>query len=192
MFLSILKRKAHTALRDLRHGGLLVGNLKSDHPDAFDIQNSGYEVLDRIFAGHVRRGDILADLGCGKGRVLNWWMDNYPVNRAFGLEIDEVVGTKTQRRLQRNQFVHVLIGDAVMMLPSSASLLFLSNPFGEETMRRFAERIMKQPRATNGLPRRIVYYHCTCLSVFLNDDRFSVVPIAMNGYHPSAVIDVRT
>jgi len=80
-----------SALRDLRPAG------RSAEPCAaatsiserFHATNSPYEDLDRCSAT-LRFGpaDVIVDVGCGKGRSLNWLIDHFPANAIYGIELD--------------------------------------------------------------------------------------------------------
>ena len=61
---------------DLRYGGLLRGTLPNRflHLGAHHAANTPYFILPIIFDGIIHDDDVLVDVGCGKGRVLNWWL----------------------------------------------------------------------------------------------------------------------
>src|SRR5437868_1020243 len=159
--LADLRRKALTALMDLRFGGrLLHGREDSSyaHLGAHPIEHTGYDVLPVLFDGRVREREVLVDIGCGRGRVLNWWLIHYPGRRIYGIELEPSVGERTQRRMRNYDDVTVLLGDACSLIPADGSLFYLNNPFDAAVMRRFASEIAKSPRASNELVRRILYH----------------------------------
>ena len=49
----------------------------------------------------VGPNDTIVDVGCGKGRSLNWLIDRFPGNPIVGIELDPELCTQTARRLQR-------------------------------------------------------------------------------------------
>jgi SAM-dependent methyltransferase len=185
--------KAFKSLRnatvDLRFGRFLGGTIRSryEHLGAFHVANSDYDDLPLLFAAaQVAPEDILVDVGCGKGRVINWLLRNHPANTIYGIELDPEVCASTTRRLRRFEQVQILCGDATTMLPSDGTIFFLFNPFDEHVLRRFADAFLAGAEA--GKRRRIVYYNCKYLDVFLDDPRFAVDAIAPAASHRSALI----
>jgi SAM-dependent methyltransferase len=153
-----------SALRDLRHGRPLGGTVRSryEHLGAFHATNSPYEDLDRVFAGvDVSPGDTIVDVGCGKGRSLNWLVDHFPGNAIVGIELDPRLAAATARRLRRRANVTVVCGDATQVIPPAASIFYLFNPFDGEVMERFAAALLER-----GKPATIVYYNARFLAPF--------------------------
>ena len=91
-------RVCRNAVLDLRFGGLLIGKeaTRYRHLGASNVENTDYAALSHIFTGRIRDSDVLADVGCGKGRVINWWLMNAYQNRMVGLELDEKVAEKVR------------------------------------------------------------------------------------------------
>ena len=80
-------------LTDLRYGGYFGGFQKTryGHLGAHDTMSSHYFVLSRLFGKFpVKESDVLVDVGCGKGRVINWWLRKGCRHRIIGIELDEV------------------------------------------------------------------------------------------------------
>jgi SAM-dependent methyltransferase len=161
-----------SALRDLRYGRPLGGTVRSryEHLGAFHATNSPYEDLERVFAGvEVGPEDVIVDVGCGKGRSLNWLLRRFPDNRIVGIEIDPELYKATARRLRRRSNVRVVCGDATQLLPSDGSVFYLFNPFDAEVMDRFAAALLARGRRAT-----IVYYNAKFLDTFRADPRFEV------------------
>jgi SAM-dependent methyltransferase len=178
------------ALRDLRYGRPLGGTLRTRHAHlgAYDVANTDYDDLARLFADiEVAADDVIVDVGCGKGRVLNWFLSRYPENRIYGIELDPEVCAGTARRLRRHATVTVVCGDATASLPEDGTLLYLFNPFDEAAMRRLVATVLGLRPA----PRRIVYYNCKFLQLFLDDPRFEVSTVELPGSHRTAVVYVK-
>lgn len=160
-----------SALRDLKHGQLLAGTIRTRfaHLGAFHTTNSPYADLDRLFAGvDVGPGDVIVDVGCGKGRALNWFLERYPGNRIKGIELDPEICRKTARRLRRHANVTILCGDAATLLPPDGTIFYLFNPFDGAVMTRFATAVLTLPAAT------IVYYRAEFVEPFRASPRFTV------------------
>ena len=153
-----------SALRDLRHGRPLGGTVRSryEHLGAFHATNSPYDDLDRVFAGvEVGPGDTIVDVGCGKGRSLNWLLDRFPGNPIVGIELDPELCAATARRLRRRSCVTVVCGDATELIPPEGRVFYLFNPFDEAVMARFAAALIAR-----GKPATVVYYNARFLEPF--------------------------
>ncbi len=163
-----------SALRDLKHGRPLGGTIRTRfaHLGAFHTTNSPYADLDRLFAAvEVGPDDVIVDVGCGKGRALNWFLDRYPSNRITGIELDPEICAKTARRLRREENVTVLCGDAPTLLPADGTIFYLYNPFDGTVMSRFATALLELPAAT------IVYYRASFVEPFRASPRFTVTEL---------------
>jgi hypothetical protein len=62
---------------DIRFGGKFLGGMiktKYESIGAYDTGNSDYNALNYIFTNmlHIQRDDVIVDVGCGKGRVINF------------------------------------------------------------------------------------------------------------------------
>jgi hypothetical protein len=87
---------ARTLATDLRYGAILSGNVGTRYRQAgaYNVVNTPYAVLPQIFAGRIGRDDVLVDVGCGKGRVINWWLSR-------GLAIACTASRSTRRSRRR-------------------------------------------------------------------------------------------
>jgi hypothetical protein len=162
-------------VRDLRYGKPLGGTIatKYAHLGANDVGNADYGDLALLFAGvPVGPEDVIVDVGCGKGRSINWFLDRYPGNRIVGIELDPDICADTAKRLRRHDKVTILCGDATAMLPAVGTVFYLFNPFDESVMRRFAEAMLDR-----GSPATIVYLNAKHTVVFDDEPRFTVSPI---------------
>jgi SAM-dependent methyltransferase len=182
-------RRLRNLMFDLRAGHVLAGNRASRHPSAHDVVNTDVTALERIFEGRIRDGDVLVDVGCGKGRVLSWWAANSPGSRIVGLELDEQVAGETRARVRRHPRVSVIAGDAIENLPPDGTLFYLHNPFGEDTVRAFARRLGELRPGLAGI--RILYYNPLHADVFEGDPAWSVerVSIGAERFHALCVIE---
>jgi tRNA G46 methylase TrmB len=128
----------------MRYGGLLGGetNTRYAHIGARETANCDYEALSRIFANRIKASDVLVDIGCGKGRVINWWLHNGCRNRIIGIELDEEIANRTRQRLRRYKNVSIITGDAIQNLTADGTLFYLYNPFKEHIMEAFKKRLI--------------------------------------------------
>jgi hypothetical protein len=191
MKITALARRAPKTLRnallDLRYGGFLGGTTRTKYAElgAFDTANSDYTDLPALFgAAHPTDGDVLVDVGCGKGRAINWLLGHYPANEIIGIEIDPEICAHTTRRLRRYKRVQIRCGDATTMLPPEGTIFFLFNPFDEAAMARFIAALLE-----TGGRKRVIYYNCKYVRLFLDDPRFEVEEIELpSRSHRSALI----
>jgi SAM-dependent methyltransferase len=186
-------RKAPTtlrnAIRDLRYGAFLGGLAKTryGHLDAYDTANSAYEAMSALFEHvDVADDDVIVDIGCGKGRALNWFLSHYPDHRIYGIELDPDVCARTKRRLRRFSNVTVLCGDAADLMPAEGTLFYLFNPFGADAMQRCIDALKRTNTSTT--ERTIVYYNCKWVDCYLPDPQFDVTLIDLPGHHRAAII----
>jgi SAM-dependent methyltransferase len=127
-------KAARNAVRDLRYGKPLGGTIRTKyaHLGANDVGNADYEDLALLFADvPVGPDDVIVDVGCGKGRSLNWFLERYPANRIVGIELDPDICADTAKRLRKHERVTVVCGDATAMLPDDGTVFYLFNPFAE-------------------------------------------------------------
>ena len=161
---------------DLRFGASLRGELATKYAylGAYDTANTSYLALSLLFSGERITGDdVLVDVGCGKGRVINWWLNRGISNAIIGLELDPEVSARTRDRLRRYPNVTIISGDAVENLPSAGTLFLVANPFDRNVVKRFKERILQLERPDR---IRIFYYNSESADIFANDPRFIVGP----------------
>jgi 16S rRNA A1518/A1519 N6-dimethyltransferase RsmA/KsgA/DIM1 with predicted DNA glycosylase/AP lyase activity len=162
------------AVRDLRYGGLLGGTIKTSHAHlgAHDVGNADYDDLTELFAQvEIGPEDVIVDVGCGKGRAINWFLSHHPRTRIYGLELEPDVCAKTAHRLRRHANVTILCGDATELLPADGTVFYLFNPFGPDVLARFIAAFLAvdAPRK-----RTIVYYNCKFVELFQAEPRVEV------------------
>jgi hypothetical protein len=181
----ILRRCWHEGIRaadnfflDLRSSGqFLGGNMESRYASsgANGTQSSDYLSLSYIFGNlvQVRDSDVLVDVGCGKGRIIFWWLSRGYQNRMIGIELDEKVARATKNRLRRYNNVTIICGNALEHIPRDATLLYMANPFStDDVWKLFKQRLVEVFGHNEDL--KIVYYHCLHADVFENDPKWEV------------------
>ncbi len=166
-------RLARNAAIDMRFGRPLAAVYFRNR----DQSNSDYRELRSLFVGRLVKGDVLVDVGCGAGRVINQWLRMGFDGPIFGLEVDTQRAEATRRRLRRRCNVSILTGDAVANLPSDGTVFFLFNPFDELTMRRFSKRILEIADEV-GNEITIIYLNCKHLSPFRSDPKFAIEEVS--------------
>lgn len=183
------KRLLRNAFLDLKYGAFLGGTIRSPYANLGirDTASTDYAVLPLIFEGIVQESDVLVDIGCGKGRVINWWLSQGLRNQIVGIELDEKVALKTQRRLRRHRNVQIIAGDALALLPDNGTLFYLFNPFNKPWVVAFKDRIAE--RSARRDARMILYYNCVHVDVFKSDPHWIVEQVALRPpFHPLALV----
>ncbi|QYG94254.1 methyltransferase domain-containing protein [Iamia sp. SCSIO 61187] len=181
-------RSARNIATDLRHGQFTAA-VPGRHGDT---NNSDHKVLQAVFDQRVRPGDVIIDVGCGRGRVLAHLLRNHPGHRVVGIEIDHELAATTARRFADEALCEVIAGDAVAVLPDDATLLFLFNPFGEADIERL--RVALEARPATQPPQRLLYSNPRHLGGFESSDAWTVRMNTLGGgrlvpFHDLAVID---
>jgi hypothetical protein len=128
--------------------------------------------MPQIFGGRINQEDVLVEVGCGSGHVINWWLSRGLTNKIYGLEQLHSVGQSTRRRLRRYKNVNIIIGDAIEYLPDDGTLFYLYNPFDEQIIRRFADRIK---RLAQRKCITVIYYAPVHIDIFHADSFWRVV-----------------
>ncbi|MEP7058826.1 MAG: class I SAM-dependent methyltransferase [Caldimonas sp.] len=180
--LSRIARKVKSALHDLRHGGYTGGvhPTRYAHLGATHTVSTKHALIPLLLGPFLRPGDVFVDVGCGRGRVLNWVADDGRAAAIFGLELDKRFAAEVALRFKANDKVTIVAGDALSSLPDSATLFYLWNPFNEKVMERFKERLIEKYRRLGSLVSlRVIYHHCLFASVWRNDPRCRVSRISL-------------
>lgn len=164
---------------DLRYGGILAGDIKTRYRSAgaHNIVNSQYSVLPHIFADRIHADDVLVDVGCGKGRVINWWLSLGLRNRIVGIELDPEVASGTEKRLRRYDHVEIVNADATTAVPEEATLLYMYSPFDEGAMHRFKADMERRFRR-RGITA--LYWNPEYLDVFHGDPQWATHMVGLH------------
>ncbi|MBK5273466.1 MAG: methyltransferase domain-containing protein [Desulfuromonadales bacterium] len=168
-------RECLDALRDLLGGAYYGGVIKSryGHLGANATGSSFYFVLSQLFREYpLKESDVLVDVGCGKGRVIHWWLRNGCRNRIIGIELDEEIAARSRKTFAGNAHVEILSGNALDLVPPAGTLFYLYNPFNREVVRAFKDRLNQV--CTNRLDLRIYYVNCEYLDAFKGDPEWEV------------------
>ena len=166
----LLRRTLPNLLRDLSFGGYLGGSIPTRFRelDAHNVESTDWWDLETMFAhpeAAPTAADGIVDVGCGKGRALAFFVRaTRGRNRIVGIELDPDVARDTRARFRAHSRVEVVTGDATTLMPPDATLVYLSNPFGPEVVRRFAERVARENAQPDRL--RVVYWNSAYADVF--------------------------
>lgn len=180
---------------DLRYGGYCGGVLPppSGFPGANKTQSIYYSTLAKVFLASgvkIAESDVLVDVGCGKGRVINYWLSLGCQNKIVGIELNEQIAEGVRKRLQNWKNVTILTGDAVQNIPLDGTLFWLFNPFGGEVMEAFRDRLVESFQK-NVRPVTLVYYNALHADVFCAHPAYVVRDIEADVRYPAALISLR-
>lgn len=185
-------RKFFQNLRyDLRYGKFLGGvkNSPYSHLGVYDTANTDYSVLKYLFVEKPQENAKLVDVGCGKGRVLNWLIEMFPMNDIIGIEIDESVAKQTQHRLRKWKNVQVYHQDITDDLPNGLLIFYLFNPFDGFLLEKFIKLLLlKIDEGKISKDSYIIYYNPMHLDVFHTfSDRFTFTNIVVPSFAHDAI-----
>lgn len=153
---------------DFKYSGRsLHGNHKSPYRymGANDTYHTDYSVMPLIFSQiAVNPKDVLVDVGCGKGRVINFWLSKCLENRIYGLELDPGIAKDTAAQYSNRKNVTIISGDAIANLPREGTVFYFYNPFKESKVREFEQKLRNFPN--NNI--KVIYYNPKSIHVFDN------------------------
>lgn len=90
--------------------------------------HSGHDALLDIFRRvDVRPGDVLADIGCGKGRVVAFLAARYPGRRVIGVEMDDTA-LFARQAFSDNPDIEIRHASLEDAFPREANIFFLFPP----------------------------------------------------------------
>jgi len=164
-----------TYLTDLRYGGFFGGFRKTryGHLGAHSTMSSYYFVLSRLFGNFpIKDSDVLVDVGCGRGRVVNWWLRKGCRNRIVGIELDGTIAAEAQRAFRNYGNVEIVHGNALGHIPEDGTVFYLYNPFDRDVMTQFKDRVKE--RCTRWNEVRVYYVNCEFLDAFRGDPDWTV------------------
>ena len=141
-------------------------------------QSIEYDELAQIFS-HIKlsKNDVFVDIGCGRGRVINYLLLPQFKGEIYGIEIDPEIALFTQERLKKYRAI-ILCGDALQRVPLNATILFLFNPFNSaELMRRFIDLIEEEY-----IELKLIYYYPKFLSCFTERPRWECTERRINSH----------
>lgn len=166
-----IRKAFQDAILDIRYSGrLLDGNHKSayKHLGANDVYHTAYPAMPLIFRYvTITPEDVLVDVGCGKGRVINYWLNKKYNNKIVGLELDPEIARQTAAQFARRKNVSIVQGDAIANFPHDGTIFYFYNPFCEEKVIEF-EKLAA--RISENRPIKIIYYNPKSIYAFTNNN----------------------
>jgi len=156
-----------TFFYDLRYGHKICWTYLGSNKEReghFGTEHSSYAVLGSVFERiRVSPDDVLVDIGCGEGRVINFWLSRRLKNSIVGIEASPAVAQDAKRRYRRFPNVTIVEDYAERVAGEWPNAIFyLGNPFSEQILAKFELAV----RSSNA---RIVYTDFHGLTPFEND-----------------------
>jgi SAM-dependent methyltransferase len=150
-------------------GGLEKSQFKNQ--GIHDITNSSYEQIRYLFFEllQIKHDDIIVDVGCGKGRVINFLLWKKVPNQIIGCEYHQDVGNKLKKVMSRYPNVEIRIGDIFEQFPENGTWFFLFNPFEKHQMQVFINNIKNLPHEQS---LTVVYTLPKYYKLFVEDPYF--------------------
>lgn len=151
-------------------GRSLKGNQRSSykHLGANDTYHTSYSAMPLIFKqAAISKNDVLVDVGCGKGRVINFWLSRRLKNKIIGLELDPIIAEKAANQFSRWKNVTIIPGDAISNIPRDATIFYFYNPFCEEKVVQFEKKLSQ---LFVDRPIKIIYYNPKSIHAFQNEN----------------------
>lgn len=190
--LIFVTRVINNFIRDSKYGGKFLGHkaikTRYAHIGAHNIANSGYAELEKYFAQlDVTNSDVLVDIGCGKGRVINFWLQKYPSNQIIGIEIDPDVAAFTSNRLSKYSNVSIICGSAIDLFPDKGTIFYLYNPFSEAVTKQFFDLLLTKTDDHREI--NVVYHNCEFIYVMENNSKSKVTKYSFTS-EPGAIVSI--
>jgi SAM-dependent methyltransferase len=113
----------------------------------------------------ISKKDVIVDVGCGKGRVINFLLFRGYRNKIVGLELDKEIAARTAKQFRRHKNVTIISGNALNNIPKDATIFYFYNPFSREVVVKFEELLSTM---FPNRPIRIIYYNPKSIDVFCN------------------------
>jgi len=152
-------------------GTSLGGIIRPKNQHAYNTSSTDYSILQWVFDRvPIVGSDVLVDVGCGKGRVIMYWLKRGYKNKIVGIELNEDVAINTKKTLSEYKNVSIISGNVLEYIPIDGTIFFLFNPFDEQIMCLFKESI-----ATSNNNITIIYLNCMHINVFKNDPNWDVL-----------------
>ncbi len=149
-------------------GRSLKGNQKTPYKQlgANDTYHTDYSVMPAIFSRvDISPDDVLVDVGCGKGRIINYWLSCKYKNEIIGLELDAEIAEKTASQFSHWDNVKIIAGDAIEHLPAHGTIFYFYNPFMEKQVEQFEKRLIEK---IGNNPVKVIYYNPKSIHAFDN------------------------
>lgn len=153
----------YTKVMDNRIAGLtLDGTLPNKSHKAYPCQCITYPYLKELLPHLDLKGDdVFIDVGCAWGRLLGYLAEKSYTNKLIGIELNKSVADFAKNALAKYNNVEIIRGNILKNLPTNGTVFYLFNPFNEDIMKLFLDKLEKELNH----PVKLIYLHPTCRNV---------------------------
>lgn len=179
---------------DLRDGCFCGGVIPSRFKEngAYQTQHTNYRSLEAVFFNNnlgISSEDVLVDVGCGKGRVISFWLRRKLGGKYIGIELDPEVAAISAERFKNESRVRIIHGDAVKNLPVEGTVFYLWNPFNADVVQSFADRMIALSNQMGCI--RVVYNNCRHAEVFTSNPIWEIRQVSNKDVYPAIVATLK-
>ena len=151
--------------------------IKPTREGATLTQSIDYLHFREIFKSiNINNKTIIAEVGCGQGRVIRYLLNKGIKNQIIGYEINEWSYNQSKKSFSTEKNV-IIKEDIFDDVNCSADFFFLNNPFTPKNLEKFIDWILTQDK-------NWTFIYATCydphLEVLRKDSRLSVKIISIN------------
>ena len=112
----------------------------------YPYEPTPYAVLERLAnSGWIRKGDVLLDYGCGKGRVdcyLSYQTRCHSIGVEYDPRIYEAVAANQKTAVSGSRTEFVLADAGAYEVPEMVNRAYFFNPFSVELLKKVVRRIL--------------------------------------------------
>lgn len=112
----------------------------------YPYESTPYAVLERLAnSGWIRKGDVLLDYGCGKGRVdcyLSYQTRCHSIGVEYDPRIYEAVAANQKTAVSGSRTEFVLADAGAYEVPEMVNRAYFFNPFSVELLKKVVRRIL--------------------------------------------------
>lgn len=112
----------------------------------YPYEPTPYAVLERLAnSGWIRKGDVLLDYGCGKGRVdcyLSYQTRCHSIGVEYDPRIYEAVAANQKTAVSGSRTEFVLADAGAYEVPETVNRAYFFNPFSVELLKKVVRRIL--------------------------------------------------
>lgn len=155
-------------LKDIRSCGVHLGKyVKSvDRNVSTGSESTKYIALKEMFKDiDINDNTRFIDIGCGKGRVVNFVHCLNKNCQATGIEFNSDVANYAKGWADKKENVNIINGDAFNINCDDYDVFYFHRPFMEETFKQFAEKMVNEIKH----PVTVICYVDTYMSKYLKD-----------------------
>jgi len=185
------------SILDFVFGGKYLGVTLANEDKQRGYVNTGsseYTWLEQLFSHvSINNDDVIVDVGCGKGRVLNWLLSKRLKNKLIGVEVYPEIASFTRDRLKKYTQVEIITGcvGEDERLIEEGTIFYLYHPFRERLMKNFSDQLANKIKVgcyPGGNRPVIIYHNHVYLDVFEQNSTWKIKRIGKIGEHESAII----